>query len=262
MTPIEDQLVQKVTEQVAQYGQAQVDEDTIRAMLNESPAEFLNRWGCFLTEDQLHYFEHINDQPDLRYELYALRQRSNYRAGKSRSSTANDAQSSKATIRNRRLAYLEKNPKEMEEYFSDNNIKRRNPELYELYIGRYVPEEERKKPFAASLSLSDRMFHNIDEQQYLEKLGISEPTQDQIEEVESGDDSDLEDLTLRKKVLIFHSKTADEREEMRLELLRTLKEGFLNGDDEEFDYSLIDSNADLEMSNQAQQDNEDSYFDE
>jgi hypothetical protein len=127
-----------------------------------------------------------------------------------------------------------------------------------INVGRHIPETERKQPFPATLSLSDRIFQNMDESRYRDRLGLDSSVPEQVEEVESDEDDDAADH--RGQVGAFEEKDVEEREALKEELVRIMKERFLDGDDDEFDYDDIDSAEYLDDFRTSQQDHEDAYF--
>ncbi|KAJ3105207.1 hypothetical protein HDU97_008361 [Phlyctochytrium planicorne] len=91
--------------------------------------------------------------------------------------------SSNKRIRNRRLMFIEmilKGEKgsavqedllkEFSDYFSDASLKTKAPDLFEFYIGRHIPDSEKRQPFASDMSLVERMYHNIDEREFQSML--------------------------------------------------------------------------------------------
>ena len=76
---------------------------------------------------------------------------------------------SKAQICNRRLYYLN-NVLQPTDYFDDERLREREPTLYHYYIGQHLPLSELEKPFPAEMGLVDRIFHNMDADQYNDNL--------------------------------------------------------------------------------------------
>jgi len=46
-------------------------------------------------------------------------------------------------------------------YFSDEEMEMRDPLLYEEYVGKYIPNQERYPPFSDNTNLVDRMYYDI-----------------------------------------------------------------------------------------------------
>ncbi|KAJ3406176.1 hypothetical protein HDU80_011782 [Chytriomyces hyalinus] len=274
--------------------------------------------------------------------------------------------SSAQTKRNRRFTYLSKlasDPSTVSAtdpafYFSDTAItsrspsaehnaqypiqrRMRDPQLFDFYVGRHIPESERTQPFASSVSLVDRIFHSVDERAYFERLGVDVEifgnaaaapgtgndvvvvgeAEEEIEEFESDDEEgkqEYEDKRRRRVVqaalsrsLVVqmrggggggggggdggggggggdgggggggeipqdattngeHASTEDtdatnyfDRDELRNEFVRIMKEKFLDGRDQEFfDYSHVDENSEYDDFVEVGRDAEERYFDE
>ncbi|KAJ3260227.1 hypothetical protein HDU77_001460 [Chytriomyces hyalinus] len=237
--------------------------------------------------------------------------------------------SSAQTKRNRRFTYLSKlasDPSTVSAtdpafYFSDTAMRMRDPQLFDFYVGRHIPESERTQPFASSVSLVDRIFHSVDERAYFERLGIDveifgnaapgttndavvvgdAEEEEEIEEFESDDEEgkqEYEDKRRRRVVqaalsrsLVVqmrggggrvipqdattngeHASTEDttdattndlDRDELRTEFVRIMKEKFLDGRDQEFfDYSHVDENSEYDDFVEVGRDAEERYFDE
>ncbi|KAJ3229364.1 hypothetical protein HDU81_005426 [Chytriomyces hyalinus] len=232
--------------------------------------------------------------------------------------------SSAQAKRNRRFTYLSRlasDPSTVSAtdpafYFSDTAMRMRDPQLFDFYVGRHVPESERTQPFATSVSLVDRIFHSVDERAYFEQLGVDvemfgnapagpnafvaaaaavEETTEDVEELESDDEEGkqaYEEKRRRRVVqaalsrsLVVQSSggggvtpqphntngeasaedadTNVDREELRKEFIRIMKERFLDGRDQEFfDYTHVDENSEFDDFVEVGRDAEERYFDE
>ncbi|KAI8831321.1 coiled-coil domain-containing protein-domain-containing protein [Chytriomyces cf. hyalinus JEL632] len=234
--------------------------------------------------------------------------------------------SSAQTKRNRRYTYLSKlatDPSTVSAtdpafYFSDTAMRMRDPQLFDFYVGRHIPESERTQPFASTVSLVDRIFHSVDERAYFEQLGVDveifgnappgtnvgavavEDAEEEIEEFESDDEEgkqEYEDKRRRRVVqaalsrslvvqmrgggggvipqdattngeAMLRTSTEDadanlDRDELRKEFIRIMKEKFLDGRDQEyFDYSHVDENSEYDDFVAVGRDAEERYFDE
>jgi hypothetical protein len=62
-------------------------------------------------------------------------------------------------VRNRRFKYIEQLEREGD-YFSLDNMKIRQPELYQEYVGQY--EKGSQRPFPRNTPLYERLLHNCD----------------------------------------------------------------------------------------------------
>jgi small-conductance mechanosensitive channel len=149
--------------------------------------------------------------------------------------------------RNRRFEYIKRN----RHYFSAEEIKIRNPNLYLEFVGK-----EEEVVLDSSMSLSERIFANIDQQHY---------EKEQEQEFESESEEDLE--FLGKRVSLDSNGLDKEpldssKDSRKEELILYYKEMFLEGKDSEFDYSTVDLNPEYDDSIPYEQDQEEHYFEE
>ncbi|KAI8849440.1 coiled-coil domain-containing protein-domain-containing protein [Chytridium lagenaria] len=261
----------------------------------------------------------------------------------------------KKRVRNRRLLFIdmvlkgekgnwmqEEDLKEFGDYFSDEVLKRKVPALFEFYIGRHVPENERRKAFNHSMSLVERMYHDIDECHHRDTLEVTAANMMDEDEDNEADDEEEEDIidggglsaSLPAMTLAHQATTAmdygqdEDTEEfdsddeegkalakarkearkarmaelramaastlplntvastssnrspqvlrpptnlhitpadrlaLRTDFHRIVKERFLAGLDEDFDYVRVDSNEAFDDLGQMERDAEDAYFDD
>ncbi|KAJ3218677.1 hypothetical protein HDU67_004459 [Dinochytrium kinnereticum] len=267
-------------------------------------------------------------------------------------------------VRNRRLMFIDmivngergtglqmEELTEFADYFSEEELKRKDPQLFEFYIGRHIPDSEKRQAFTEDMSLVDRMYHNIAEGDYRDILEGRDPSgmemdgdaddeaddtemkmafaakptyssqplptphqapveQESDEDTEEFDSDDEEGRAqakarkeARKARHLSRSQNPpqhttaiappkpilrrqpppprapspprqqpqrdngpptlsfDEREELRVEFIRIIKERFLAGLDESFDYSRVDANEAFDDLGQMERDAEDAYFD-
>ncbi|KAJ3119241.1 Coiled-coil domain-containing protein 97 [Physocladia obscura] len=240
------------------------------------------------------------------------------------------------TKRNRRFVYLgqlHSDPAAVSTadpafYFSDHAMRTRDPSLFDYFVARHIPLNERNKPFEPAVGLVDRIYHSIDEQTFFDALPLSsagytgssnDPTYNNnclqshrdnelllafdAEEFESDDEQGRMDYQLRiQRRVIQRALTrsisnpqppppdltltarssnmpraedsleqsgSDEyvseadRKQLRAELVKIMKERFLDGKDVEyFDYSFVDDNPDYDDLAVVSQEAEERYFDE
>ncbi|RIB07686.1 coiled-coil domain-containing protein [Gigaspora rosea] len=81
--------------------------------------------------------------------------------------------------------------------FSDEAMERREPLLYEDYVGQYITQEERYPPFADNVDLVDRILYDIDENYIHERLEQERRVRDEQFEEEEDEDDDYEELSLK-----------------------------------------------------------------
>jgi hypothetical protein len=190
---------------------------------------FLEKWGKYLDEEYLVHFE------DMRKDYYVNFYLEKYQQ--------NVTQLSKH-IRNRRYAYMQQLIKEGN-YFTEINMRLRNPSLYETYIWRYMSNQERmEQSFDASMNLSDRLFYEIDYCQ------AKQQQENQSEDRETNEPCTISGLNISE----------EERSVLRREFRALMEERFLQGQEPNFDYTLIDHNESYDQFTEQEADLEEIYF--
>lgn len=214
----------------------QEKKDILMQLLHNSPGSFVRRFGTVLDEEELQYFEDIDN-----YEVqHYLKQCQKLLKGK------NKLQS----ISNRRYKAIEELTATTN-YFSYEEMRERCPLLFEQYVGCHLTEEERefmdRCKHKGELSLSAHVSNKMDNDATYQKL---------CEERKS-ENGEVSVLTLSKE-----TEQADRDKRMlRGEFLRLMHLRFINGEEKEYDYSHIDSNEEYDISTVYERDCEDSYFD-
>lgn len=218
-------------------------EKIVTDLLLKSPAEFLNRYGSFLSEDLLRYFEN-QDSYEVDFYLAKARQ-------------ANCRFVRQQKVKNRRYEALQKMVTSGSDYFKEDEMKRRNPLLYNQLIGRYLSEEEKEannRPDLSNCKLSDIILKHIDITDERDKKAEEEESEN-VEEF----DSDSEEEKDSNEV----AETDEEsRNLLRKEFVRAAYNSFLEGNDEEFNYRNVDNNSELDNLDIEERDAEERYFDE
>ncbi|CEI90421.1 hypothetical protein RMCBS344292_04746 [Rhizopus microsporus] len=254
--------------------------EQMKSTLESDPGLFLSKWGRHLSQSTLSLFECLQDDYEVNFYLSSLL----YKQSPSISPRENARQQKSAlhTLSlNRRYEYLKRQLRHSD-YFSDEAIQLREPELYEQFVGRHVPASEKNKPFENDVTLVNRILSNIDRKYVSDRL--DEQRQIEEEQFEEEEDTDDEDIKM-KDVQETPSSIASERtgeaddgnidevededieavmqyrEEQRQELIRLLEEKFLAGKDD-FDYTEVDYNEEYDDLDQQERDIQDKYFDE
>lgn len=101
----------------------------LEEVLERSPSSFLMRFGRYLAEEDLRNFEHLKGDYEIDFRLTEVK-------------NIIDSKKTKTGIRNRRYECLQRLMKDSD-YFSEANMRKRSPLLYEEYIGQYLTEEEK-----------------------------------------------------------------------------------------------------------------------
>lgn len=101
----------------------------LREIMDRNPSSFLMRFGTYLVEDDLEHFDHLKGDYEIDFRLKEVK-------------NIVDAKKKKTGVRNRRFECLQRLMKDSD-YFSEEQMRRRSPLLYEEYIGQYLSEEEK-----------------------------------------------------------------------------------------------------------------------
>ena len=109
----------------------------------EKPSIFLARFGKYLEEEDLPCFHSVEDDYIISFHLKEIRERLN-------------VHKNFVVVRNRRFEAMKKLVAEGE-YFSDEELKYRDPLLYEQMVGQYLTDEE----VTALVNKSDLRFSTI-----------------------------------------------------------------------------------------------------
>ena len=212
-------------------------------VLRWDPGLFLEKWGKHLNQHHLSYFEEVKGDYYVDFYLKKFRY---------------TEQDMDKKIRNRRYGCL-RQLIDKGSYFTEEEMRLRSPLLYETYIGQYLPNQEQSamRTFDNSMNLSDRLFYEIDYSQALQREEEMEGNIDELRE---------KDLT-EQPLNIANSRLNPELDEEERDLLRRqfralMEERFLRGEDQDFDYSLVDSDENYEYFAERDADIEEKYFEE
>ncbi|KAL5008179.1 hypothetical protein ScPMuIL_013760 [Solemya velum] len=218
-------------------------------ILGQKASLFLSRFGKNLQVEDLEYFEKNSDSYEVNFYLREIMKQK-------------DSLFCKNRIKNRRYEALKQMISEGT-YFSEEEMKYRDPFLYEQMIGKYMKEEEiADKIDKTDLRLSTILMSHMQQQEenvlYYQQRSKEESQQE--EEEDSGEEEEMEEHGPADKKV--QNVTDERREELRGEFLRIMQERFLSGGDQDFDYSRIDENADYDDLDELDKDEEEKYFDE
>lgn len=188
LSQTEDEIINVVAKSTARFKclhknepELTIDEKRIiaRKLLHKSPDQFLARFGKFLNNDLLKYFETDDMNYGVGYYVNKLRR------------YFNNA-SRELDTKNRRYEAL-KLLVEKGEYFSETAMMRRNPLLYENLVGQYLTEKQKKERDNADTddkTFVDVLMQGI-ERDHIERL--MKRQEDAENEVMEENDSDSED---------------------------------------------------------------------
>ncbi|KAI8070850.1 coiled-coil domain-containing protein-domain-containing protein [Gongronella butleri] len=96
------------------------------------------------------------------------------------------------TIHNRRYNYLVHHLRP-DGYFDENDVRLREPVLFEEHIGQFMTPEERAAPYPDDMTLMDRIFHGIDRRYVQDQWDREKQRQRQQLPEEESDEDDAED---------------------------------------------------------------------
>ncbi|XP_074990479.1 coiled-coil domain-containing protein 97 isoform X2 [Calonectris borealis] len=162
-------------------------------------------------------------------------------------------------LRNRRYAAL-RQLIQGGEYFSEEEMRAREPLLYQHYIGQYrgaepLPGDPPAAPHSLGTppgpqSLAGLLLRSVEEAAVQQRL-----RRQRLRDGDSGDEEG--DASPDPWV-----PDAAERAMLREEFISRMYQRFLDGEDGDFDYSQVDENPDLDNLDIVSQDAEERYFDE
>ena len=117
-------------------------------ILKKNPVTFLERFGKHLAEEDLEYFAPFKDQYEVKFYMKEIRK------------YLDDAKN-KQKIRNRRYEAMKKLMVETD-YFGDEEMKARNPFLYDQLVGQHLSGEEIQEQSDKANTLSAMFMQQLD----------------------------------------------------------------------------------------------------
>ncbi|ESO87685.1 hypothetical protein LOTGIDRAFT_179232 [Lottia gigantea] len=210
--------------------------------LLKNPANFLSQFGQFIQQEHLIYFTQFEGQYEIDFHVREIHKQFN------KSICAK-------TVNNRRYSAMQK-LMEDGEYFSEEEMKYRDPLLYEEMIGQYLTDDEiQSRVDKTDLKFSSILLKHIDQIEENKLYYYQKNQQDEEEESEL----ESEEETENKKPKI----SSEEQQELKTEYIQMMQEKFLTGQDHHFfDYSTVDKNSEYDSLPTIDQDEQDKYFDD
>ncbi|KAF6715814.1 Coiled-coil domain-containing protein 97 [Oryzias melastigma] len=222
------------------------------------PLVFLERYHACLKPEHLPAFSHVSSDPRaLHYSKVVL--------------TRAAGSTNRTRVRNHRYAALRALQKEGK-YFSEEEMRRREPLLYEQYIGQYLTDEEviersqeamsdgvdegQGAPGSSTGGLANLLLNSYQERLIQNRLQEEQEREDGAQEEE--EDEEEEDDTQQKE----WEPSDEEKALLREEFVSQMHQRFLDGKDKEFNYSEVDENPDYDNLDIVTRDAEEKYFDE
>lgn len=232
--------------------------DIASDLLDKNAPTFLLRYGTYLSLKDLDYFKDRTNEYEIDFYVKKLQKE------KSKSFSVN-------RVKNRRYEAMKKLVTEGE-YFSYDEMKYRDPLLYEQLVGQFLSSKEIQDQVDKSdLRFSSILLKHMDQLDenklyYQQK----EKEESQMEETDDEDEDDEEEMEEEictdeeaEDVVDGEPKkkiSSSKKHELKEEFLRIMQERFLSGQDADFDYSKVDNNEEYDDLDVLNRDAEEEYF--
>ncbi|XP_070805949.1 coiled-coil domain-containing protein 97 [Pituophis catenifer annectens] len=225
--------------------------DILRNLYHTKPLIFLERFRTVLREEHLPCFRHLSGNYEADFYCAEVRK-------------ANLGKTLHTRVRNKRYAALQQLIRGGE-YFSDEQMRGRDPLLYEQYIGQYLSDEELQElghcKLEASCSLSGILLDSYQEKVIQQRLLIQQEQEEACQEEEEEDsDQDSNDQDFNPDADEW-VPDVEEKAFLREEFTSRMYQHFLEGKDLDFDYSEVDENPEFDNLDIVSRDEEERYFD-
>lgn len=261
-------------------------------LLSRDAAVFLERYGAQLNSEELREFDILNYDYEINWHLKNIRTKM--------SPTSEELKSRSVTVKNRRLAYLDKLVLDGK-YFSEDAMREREPYLHHEFVGKFQDPSARgmarpgerwsetlmrrcEEAILVSKIREEQQRLGVDE---MEWVGNERNQQQQEEEEEEEEEQDVEegneeakkvnggvsstemseDSKLAQSSKAEHDEaatlSAEEMGDMMGQFTYIMHQKFLAGEDHQhLDYSKIDDDVTLDdhWLREANHDAEDKYF--
>ncbi|XP_029294389.1 coiled-coil domain-containing protein 97 [Cottoperca gobio] len=222
------------------------------------PLVFLERYHARLKPQNLSAFAHVSSDPRALHYSNVIQRRAAARTNRTR-------------VRNQRYAALRALQGEGE-YFSDEQMRVREPLLYEQYIGQYLTDEEVLErsqeamlddaqggpgaPAGGTGGLAQLLLNSYQERLIQNRLQEEQEREEGAREEEEDED---DDNTVQQR---DRQPTPEEKALLREEFIGQMHQRFLDGKDKDINYSEVDENPEYDNLDIVSRDEEDKYFDE
>ncbi|KAI4884015.1 hypothetical protein NFI96_019526 [Prochilodus magdalenae] len=240
------------------------------------PLVFLERYHAHMRPEHLEAFSHLSSDCRAQYYCTEVKKRASSSTNRTR-------------VRNHRYAALRALQREGQ-YFSEEQMRFRQPLLYEQYIGQYLSEEEILQRSVEAMQkgpggLADLLIDSYQEKQLQNRLQDEQDKEQCAEQEEEEDEEEGDGKIFTSKNMSFEFFTAvfedsdfmwendgsrqaeweptpEEKAMLREEFLSQMHQRFLDGKDKDFNYSEVDENPDYDNLDIVSHDAEERYFDE
>lgn len=245
-----------------------------RDIYDKSKSNFIARFGKYLSMEDLNYFRKYESEDEEGSEIKLLLR-----------PLIEHTKNLRRDRKNRRFNALKELIKE-NSYFSEVEMMKRNPLLYEQLVGQYLSEEEKKErdSYVIKSTFVNILMEGIERDRADDKRKLQQENEDNAMEEEDDSNDFLEhERTISKPStsqwgeFLQEEKpirryaynnlpqkfiTKEERELLRNEFVTLMHRSFLDGNDEEFDYETVDNNESYDDIELIDHDSEDKYFDD
>uniref|UniRef100_A0A3P8PKH8 CCD97-like C-terminal domain-containing protein n=1 Tax=Astatotilapia calliptera TaxID=8154 RepID=A0A3P8PKH8_ASTCA len=220
------------------------------------PLVFLERYHACLKPQHLSAFAHVSSDPRAQHYSKVIQRRAAGRTDRTR-------------VRNQRYAALRALQKDGQ-YFSEEQMRMREPLLYEQYIGQYLTDEEVSsamldgaqggpgEPGQGTGGLANLLLNSYQERLIQNRLQEEQEKEDGALEEEEDDDDYGQSEDQQKE----WEPTPEEKALLREEFISQMHQRFLDGKDKDFNYRSVDENPDYDNLDIVNRDAEDKYFDD
>ncbi|KAM9346573.1 coiled-coil domain-containing protein 97 [Symphorus nematophorus] len=220
------------------------------------PLVFLERYHAFIKPQSLAAFAHVCSDPRAQHYSKVIQRRA-------------AACTNRTRVRNQRYAALRVLQKEGQ-YFSEEQMRMREPLLYEQYIGQYLTDEEvlersqeamqdsaQMGPGGGSGGLAHLLLNSYQERLIQNRLQEEQEREEGAQEEEEDEEDDDNNVQQQEG-----EPSPEEKALLREEFISQMHQRFLDGKDKDFNYSEVDENPDYDNLDIVSRDAEEKYFDE
>ncbi|KAM6965941.1 coiled-coil domain-containing protein 97 [Tautogolabrus adspersus] len=229
--------------------------DELLQQYKSRPLVFLERYHAYLKPQDLCAFAHVCSDDRVQHYSKVIQRRA-------------AACTNRTRVRNQRYAALRALQREGQ-YFSEEQMRMREPLLYEQYIGQYLTDEEvlersqeamqddaQGAPAGGAGGLAHLLLNSYQERLIQNRLQEEQEREDGAQEEE---DEEGEECPPQQK---GWEPSPEEKALLREEFISQMHQHFLDGKDRDFNYSEVDENPDYDNLDIVSRDAEDKYFDE
>uniref|UniRef100_A0A3Q3FAW4 Coiled-coil domain containing 97 n=1 Tax=Labrus bergylta TaxID=56723 RepID=A0A3Q3FAW4_9LABR len=218
--------------------------DELLLQYRSRPLVFLEKYH--VREHTLNSFAHVCSDPRTQHYSKVIERRA-------------AACTNRTRVRNQRYAALRALQREGQ-YFSEEQMRTREPLLYEQYIGQYLTDEEvsamqddaQGAPAGGAGGLAHLLLNSYQERLIQNRLQEEQEREEGAQEEEEEDEEEVSGW----------EPSPEEKALLREEFISQMHQHFLDGKDKDFNYSEVDENPDYDNLDIVSRDAEDKYFDE